>query len=137
MSGTDRIDSKLSAAYVDAGEEKVLGYFLNRIAIPLLRALLSSVNRLSGSVSATTVTITLDGSEGFVPVDASAAPVTITLSAPTALFRLLIVQKVDSSGNAVTVVAPAGSSINGAASLALAAQWDRLIIVADDSAFYT
>lgn len=136
MSGTERIDSKLSAAYVDASEEKVLGQFLNRIAIPLLRALLSSVNRLSGSVSVTTVAITLDGSEGFVPVDASAAPVTVTLSVPTALFHPLIVQKIDSSGNAVTVAAPAGVTVRGAASLALAAQWDRLIIVADDSKFY-
>lgn len=136
MSGTDRIDSKLSAAYVDAGDEKKLGYWLNRITVPLLRALLSSVNRLSGDVSPAFEDMTLDGSEGFVPVDATAAPVVITLSAPNALFHTVIVQKIDASANNVIVQAPAGVSIISAGGLILAAQGDRLIVVSDETTFY-
>lgn len=136
MSGTDRIDSKLSAAHVDAGDEKKLGYWLNRITVPLLRALLSSVNRLSGSVVPAFEDMTLDGSEGFVPVDATAAPVVITLSAPTALFRPVIVQKIDASANVVILQAPVGVSIISAGGLILAAQGDRVIVVSDETTFY-
>jgi hypothetical protein len=121
---------------VTVDDPDALGYFVNRILVPLLRSLLGNVNRLSGTVSRKTANATLDGSELFVPVDATAAPVSITLAAPTAVSRSVIVQKVDATANAVTVVAPTGATINGAASSTLAAQWDRLILLADDTAYY-
>ncbi len=134
MSGTKRILYQLTGNGVDANDPEAMGFWINRLVTPIAKALLSLVNRLAADVRATTTDITLTGAEGFVPVDATAGPVTITLSSPLALFHLLIVQKVDASGNAVTVAAPSGVTLSGG--LPLAAQWDRLIIVADDSAFY-
>lgn len=139
MSGTKRIITGPSGTYIDTedtGKGGALDFFLNRILQPLTRQMLALLNRLAADGLSVSASATLTGAEGLVLVDASVGPVTITLCAPDALFHLLIVQKVDASGNAVTVAAPAGATIRGVASLPLAAQWDRLIIVADDSAFY-
>lgn len=136
MSGTKRLQAQLSGRPVDVADQDGLDYFLNRILQPVVRAVLDAVNRLASDAVHKTADATLDGSEGLVTVDATAGPVTITLASPRSLFHLLIVQKVDASVNAVTVAAPSGSTVNGVTSLAKSTQWDRFILVADDSAYY-
>jgi hypothetical protein len=130
------VQASLSGGVVTVDDPDALGYFVNRILVPLLRSLLGNVNRLSGTAIAKDTDATLDGSELFVLVDATAGPVSIELARPAAVFRPVVVQKKDASANAVTVVAPTGATINGAASSTLAAQWDRLILLADDTAYY-
>jgi hypothetical protein len=136
VSGIKRIRYLITGNLVDTQDETSVSYWINRLVTPILRALLSATNRLVGDAVAIDSDTTLDGSEGLVLVDASSGPVSVVLSAPTALFHLLIVQKVDATGNVVTVEAPGSFTLNGAAGLPVAAQWDRLIIVADDTAFY-
>jgi hypothetical protein len=73
---------------------------------------------------------TLDGTHCNVGVDASGAARTITL--PTAVGipgRTYTVIKTDSSGNAVTIDGDGAETINGAATYALAAQYDGVTII--------
>jgi hypothetical protein len=136
MSGIKRIRYLITGNLVDTEDATAVSYWINRLVTPILRALLSAVNKLVGDAITVTEDTTLSGTEGLVLVDASAGPVSVVLSKPTELFHLLIVQKVDATANAVTVAAPGTFTLNGAAGLPLAAQYDRLLIVADDSAFY-
>lgn len=137
MSGIAKINVALSALPIPVKDEKKLDHWVNRLVTPIIRALLQATNKLSGSVVATSANTTiLDGGERLVLVDASSGPRTVILSAPTALFRDVVIQKVDASANAVTIAAPAGKTVNGVASLALAAQWDKKMVLADDAAFY-
>lgn len=136
MSGTSRIDRALSGQDVATDEPGKLSYYVNRLLNPLVRLLLVTVNRLTGTVTTVTEDTTLDGSEGLVLVDATSGPVTITLSAPTQLFHAVAVQKADATANVVTVASPVGSTMNGAGSVSLVAQWDRTAVFADDSDFY-
>lgn len=136
MSGTNRIRSTLSASEVKVEDQQALRYFVNVILVPIVRMLLGAVNRLSGSTVSFSGSTPLTGAEGLVLVDASGGPVTVPLSSPSELFHSVVIQKTDASANAVTVAAPAGFTINGAASVALAAQWDRVTVLATDTAFY-
>lgn len=70
----------------------------------------------------------------FVRVDATSAPVTITL--PSALDRggrQIGVKKVDASANAVTVARSGSDTIDGATTQSLAAQYSRLIVISNDN----
>lgn len=136
MSGLRRLQSAFSPRPVDPNDPPALEYFLNRVLTPFVRALGDFANRIAGDAIATSSSITLTGGEGLVKVDASLAPLAIVLPPPTALFHLLIVQKVDASLNPVTVAAPGLLTINGVPNLTLTTQWERLLIVADDTSYY-
>lgn len=66
---------------------------------------------------------TLNASDGAIMVDCSAAAHTITLPTSVGATRSLLVAKVDSSANAVTVVPQAGQTINGQPNQTHTAQW--------------
>lgn len=76
---------------------------------------------------------TLTAGNTLVLVNASGAPRTITLPAPTA-GKIVHIKKIDSSANAVTISAPSGT-IDGAANKVLAAQYDSVIIASDGTNF--
>lgn len=88
------------------------------------------------SASLITSSEVFNGFEGVVLVDASAGAVTVTLTSSVFGGQLIGVKKIDSSANAVTVAAPAGTTIDGAASKALAAQWDSVLLMAAEGEFY-
>jgi hypothetical protein len=67
-----------------------------------------------------------------VKVDATAGAVLVALPpAAASANRMLIFKKIDASANAVTIDPDAAETIDGAATAALAAQWNSLRIVSD------
>ena len=68
----------------------------------------------------------------YVRADATLAIMTVTI--PPALGRdgrKVLVCKVDSSGNAVTVAATGTDTIQGSASISLAAQWNKALLISN------
>jgi len=84
-----------------------------------------------GAAASTTVgDLTLDTTQYYGFVDATAAPRSANLPASTGLpiGRSYLVQKVDASGNAVTLTPDGGDTINGAATFVLATQFAGAIV---------
>lgn len=72
--------------------------------------------------------------DGLVNLDATAAAFTATLPSAVANPGMVVrVIKVDSSANAITIATTGGQTINGASTLALAAQWDGKTLISDGS----
>lgn len=70
-------------------------------------------------------------------VDATAGPVQIDLLAAANVQDMIFyIKKIDSSGNAVTVAANGAETIEGNASLPLAAQYDLLKVISDGTTWY-
>ncbi len=71
-------------------------------------------------------------------VDATTANVTIYLP-PTSTkgFPFVVIKKVDSSGHSVTIDADGAQTIDGAATVSLSAQYQTVLLHANDSAWYT
>ncbi len=68
----------------------------------------------------------------FVAVDATVADKTLTLPDITGQEgRVVVVKKVDGSGNLVTLAAYAGDTIDGAADVSSAVQYDSWTVIAD------
>lgn len=68
----------------------------------------------------------------YVRADATSATMTVTI--PPAVGRdgrKILVCKVDSSGNAVTVAATGTDTIQGSASISLAAQWNKALLISN------
>jgi len=82
-----------------------------------------------------TTDTTLTNAVETVLVDASTAPVTVTLPAPSADV-LVNVKRTDASANAVTVATPGTETIDGAADLSIAAQYDSYTVVSDGTNYY-
>src|SRR3990167_8161713 len=78
---------------------------------------------------------TLNEEEYHCRVNATSAPVTITVPpAATRDGREIIITKIDSSANAVTVARSGSDTFNGATSISLAAQWDRAKLISNGNA---
>lgn len=89
---------------------------------------------ITTAVRAVTATTTLTGTDSVLKADATTAAVTVNLpTAVGATGRKYTVKKIDSSVNAVTVDPSGTETIDGAATVALAAQWDTLRLVSDGS----
>lgn len=56
--------------------------------------------------------------------------------AESAVYRLLVIKKIDASANAITVDPDGAETIDGSSSYSLSSQWDFLIIVSDGSSWY-
>ena len=69
-------------------------------------------------------------------VDASAAAQTIYLTDGTVTEQDQFIIKTDSSGNAVTVIPYGTQTINGAASLTLAAQYNKVLLTFYNGTWY-
>lgn len=87
--------------------------------------------------SAISSTITADGTQHTLLVDATGASRTINLPAAAGVpGRIYVVKKIDSSANTV-VVDPAGAElIDGAATKTLSAQWDSIKIQSDGVSWF-
>lgn len=91
-----------------------------------------------------TTPTTLNQGQGIILVDATAAPITITLPAANsgvvggATFGpILYIKKIDVSANAVTISRAGADTIEGANTMSLAAQWDKVVLVADGVSLWT
>lgn len=83
----------------------------------------------------------LTGAHTVVLVDATGGNRTMTLPSPGSVFNGLTspritVKKIDASGNTVTVSQNAAEKIDGANTVVLAAQWDRLTVVTNGTDWF-
>lgn len=85
----------------------------------------------------TTSPYTATSSDYYVPVDATSGAFTLNLPAATGSGAMLIIEKVDSSANAVTVTRAGSDTINGASTVSLAAQWNSVTLLDRASASWT
>lgn len=70
--------------------------------------------------------------DGLILADATAGALTVTLpSAANRKGHEVVVKRMNSGTNAVTVTAASGETIDGAATRALATQYDSLTLVSD------
>lgn len=83
--------------------------------------------------TAITADTTLDTDNVFVTVDCTSGNVTITLPSAATLTagRYFVIQRIDGSVNTVTIDADGAETINGAATKAIASQWDGIRVVCD------
>lgn len=84
------------------------------------------------AITTQTATYVVPDNIFHVRMDATAGARTVTL--PAALSyegRQILVTKIDSSANAVTVAAAGADTIQGAASVALAAQWSKVLVISN------
>lgn len=81
---------------------------------------------------------TVQPEDHTILVNATTAAVTITLPPVGAkAFRYLVIKKIDSSGNAVTVAGQSGALLDGASSVSLSAQYQTVILHANAVAWYS
>jgi hypothetical protein len=93
-------------------------------------------NHVRGFSAVRTITAVynLEDSIGYVRGDATGGAIVLNLPpAVKHIGRHVYFKKIDASGNAVTLTAAAGDTIEGAATLALAAQWAYAHLVAGAS----
>ena len=65
-------------------------------------------------------------------IDATGGARTATLpTASTCAGRQILITKVDSSGNAVTVACSGSETIQGSATISLAAQWNKALVISN------
>lgn len=84
-----------------------------------------------------TVTLTADTSVSIYLCDSTAGAIVVNLPAAGASKgRLIVVKKVDASGNAVTIDASGAETIDGATTLATTTQWGSFIIWSDGTSWY-
>lgn len=87
---------------------------------------------LATAYATVTANTTLGTTHSVVGVDATGGARTITLpSAATCAGRMYVVKKRDASANAVTVATTSSQTIDGAATVVLAAQWASVSVVSD------
>jgi len=93
---------------------------------------------LFGMVTAATTTFQCDRYHFMIDADASGGAFTVTLY-PSSYVKgqIMIVKKTDSGGNAVTVDGWSAETIDGAANVSLAAQYDTWMGICDGSNWHT
>jgi hypothetical protein len=105
-----------------------------RVSSGAINQLISRVLAVDSFTSAAT----LDYKNDIALVDATAAAVTITLpKAQEYKGRPFYIKKVDASANAVTVEGDGSETIDGAANVSLASQWDGVRVVSDGTGWVT
>lgn len=79
-----------------------------------------------------TAAYTVESLVYYVRADATSAGFTVTLPAASShAGRQILVCKIDSSGNAVTVAAAGSDTIQGSATISLAAQWNKALLISN------
>lgn len=79
----------------------------------------------------------VNATDDVILADATGGAITLNLpAAASSTNRRLVVKKIDSSGNAVTLDGNAAETIDGAGTLALATQWAHTTIVCNGTAWF-
>lgn len=95
------------------------------------RRIFQQFKQLTAIVNVTT-TYTVADNVFYVRADATAGAFTVTLPAASSNEgRMLAVCKIDAGGNAVTVAASGSDTIQGSATISLAAQWNKALIISN------
>lgn len=106
-------------------------------AYPFKRWFASIYDFIQTTIALKTVTAayTIEATLFYIRGDATAGAFAVTL--PPALNlqgRQILIKKVDASGNAVTVTAAGGDTIEGAGTVVLAAQWAKTLLISNGNA---
>ncbi len=89
------------------------------------------------AVATKTAAYTVGADDYVLLADASGGAFTITLPpAAERPGRVVVVKKIDASGNAVTLDGDGSETIDGATTKALSAQWQTLMVQADGAAWF-
>lgn len=83
-------------------------------------------------IKTVTTTYSVEADRFYIRGDATGGTFTITL--PPALNlqgRRILLKKIDSSGNAITIAAAGSDTIEGSGSKSLAAQWDKYHLISN------
>ena len=68
----------------------------------------------------------------YVRADGTGGVLTVTLPAAlTSSGRQIAVKKIDASANAITIAAAGSDTIDGAATMSLASQWDKQVLISN------
>lgn len=93
--------------------------------------------RHRGKVSSKSVTYLATVTDFVILMDASGGARVVDLpAASTANEVMLVVKKIDSSGNTVTIDGNSGETIDGATTLVLSAQWSTAIIICNGTSWF-
>jgi hypothetical protein len=132
-----------NVASIILGSSSVVNDVLCRWRVDALNGIKNSGGNFGGAVkllegvsypyAAKSANYTATTNDYYLAADASGAGVTITL--PSAVSAeagfTLVIKKADSSGNAVTVSAQGGQTVDGAGSYTLAALWKFVAVISD------
>jgi hypothetical protein len=88
------------------------------------------------AINAQSVNYQALASDFLINATGGAAGITITLPNPPNVGQILVVKKVDSGVGVVTVAAPAGTTIDGAASFLLATQYFSVTVISVSSTVF-
>jgi len=89
------------------------------------------------TIKTVTADYTMTWGDEMILADASSAAITVTLPDPASYpDEALSIKKIDSSTNAVTVAPHGSETIDGAASVSLANQWDSVTVKSDGTNWY-
>ncbi len=94
------------------------------------------IGPLQGNVATITNDYSAANADFMILCNASANPFTVTLPPAGAAGLILVIVKVDSSGNAVAVVPWGTDTIEGSASLSLASQYDKETLICNGSGIW-
>ena len=88
-------------------------------------------------VTSVTADYTVSANDSFIKVDATAAPVTITLMlASSGKEKRLTIKKIDSSANAVTVDGNGSETIDGVSTVSVPSQYNSVSIMSDGTEWW-
>jgi len=97
----------------------------------------AAISGLKPALVSKTAAYTATATDCVILCDATTAAFTVTLPAAASSTDLLyVIKKIDSSTNAVTVDGNASETIDGAATVSLASQYDSVMIVCDGTGWY-
>ena len=89
------------------------------------------------NVKAITATYTITDGESHLMVDATSAAVILTLPmVEKSEGRVLVIKKIDASGNAVTATGDGVETIDGSNTKALSSQYDSVRIISDGTTWW-
>ena len=117
----------MAVAGIKRPKANLADLFPNGTALPMatiMRDVAVSVTQMA--INTVAAGYTVQATDEYLRVDASAGARTITLPLSTAMLQQdVVVAKVDSTGNAVTVTASGSEKINGSTTLSLSSQWAK------------
>lgn len=122
----ETIDVNIATGNSETAIRDALGFGGSLLAIPAI----DHGHPLLLNVKAKSAAYPMVNSDLAIMATGGAGGITITLPANPAVGTLVFVKKVDTGAGAVTVAGSGAATIEGVASLSLAAQWNSILLLA-------
>lgn len=109
----------------------------NQVTLGAAQDVVTHPGGIELAVTTQTAAYTIDASGRQTVVLADATTATFAVTLPTAVAgRVVVVKKIDSTANAVTVETPGAETIDGAANHSLATQYDVVRLITDGTNWF-